>query len=161
MVNPDLAGNAGRQRAHVVSVAGGQLTLQLLPRAPYSAHDPAHAQSVGIALERQPGVHAIGSDKRESFDRWPGTLAVTPAGMDVFSESPTGGEYLVLRCSDTLDLLPSSRSERMRVCISGAREAFMVAREIRRALLAPELDHEPGEALATAGVGLATRQANL
>lgn len=148
MANHDPADTPGRQRGHPVLVAGGRLTLQLLPRAPYSARDPAHAQSIGVALERQTGVHAIGSDQREPFDRWPGTLAVTPAGVDVFSESPIGGEYLVLRCESELDLTCSGNVEGTRVCIAGARDAFTLARDIRRALLAPMLDEPLIEALA-------------
>lgn len=76
---------------------GGALDLQLLPRVAYSARDPLQWQSLGLSLERQQGVHAIGSDRREDFDSWPGTLALTPAGVEVFSESPQGGEYLLLR----------------------------------------------------------------
>lgn len=133
---------AGPRGGHPVSLAAGRLTLQLLPRAPYSARDPAHVASIGVALERQTGVHAIGSDRRESFDRWPGTLALTPAGVDVFSESAVGGEYLVLRCATELG------HDRTRVCFGGAREAFALARAIRRALLAPVLDEGSIEDLA-------------
>jgi AraC-like DNA-binding protein len=53
--------------------------------------------ALGIALQRQQGVHAIASDRRVDFDTWPGTLSYTPPGVEVFSESATGGEYLVLR----------------------------------------------------------------
>lgn len=122
-------------------VVGGGIALQLLPRAPYTARDPAHAPSIGVALERQTGVHAIGSDRREAFDRWPGTLAVTPPGMDVFSESAHGGEYLVLRLVGTdLDAMPGGALAQTRVCIAGAREAFALARALRRALIAPPRD---------------------
>ena len=133
---------AGPRVGQPVSLADGRLTLQLLPRAPYSARDPAHVASIGVALERQTGVHAIGSDRRESFDRWPGTLALTPAGVDVFSESAIGGEYLVLRCANELG------RDRTRVCFGGAREAFALARTLRRALLAPALDEGSIEDLA-------------
>lgn len=134
---------AGRHGGQPVSLAGGRMTLQLLPRAPYSARDPSHMASIGVALERQTGIHSIGSDRREPFDRWPGTLATTPASMDVFSESPAGGEYLVLRTASDLDAAGGvDRVDRdcthvRRVCVSGARAAFALARDIRRALLAP------------------------
>ena len=127
------------------------MTLQLLPRAPYSARDPAHTGSIGVALERQTGVHSIGSDRREPFDRWPGTLAVTPPGIDIFSESPTGGEYVVLRCAAAIEATGShgpGRHDRARICVSGARAAFALAREIRRALLAPALDEPSIEDMA-------------
>lgn len=142
MVNAGTSNRAGPRVGHPISLAAGRLTLQLLPRAPYSARDPAHTASIGVALERQTGVHAIGSDRRESFDRWPGTLALTPAGVDVFSESAIGGEYLVLRCATELG------RDRTRVCFDGARDAFALARAIRRALLAPALDEGSIEDLA-------------
>ena len=52
--------------------------VQLLGRTPYSSHDPTRLHSLGIALERQQGVHAIASDRRVDFDTWPGTVACTP-----------------------------------------------------------------------------------
>ena len=154
IVNAGPSHRAGPRVGHPIALAGGRLTLQLLPRAPYSAHDPADVSSIGVALERQTGVHAIGSDRREPFDRWPGTLAVTPAGIDVFSESPNGGEYLVLRCANELG------HDRMRVCVGGVRQAFALARAIRRALLAPVLDEELIEDLAwrLAAMGSASLQ---
>ncbi len=84
---------------HGISAAPGSaaFTVELLARSPYSARDDARQASFGIALERQRGVHAIGTDRREDFDTWVGTLSFTPPGMDVFSESATGGEYLVVR----------------------------------------------------------------
>ncbi|MGN6315259.1 helix-turn-helix domain-containing protein [Trinickia sp.] len=134
----DLAGPP-TEAPHVV--VGGGIALQLLPRAPYSARDPAHAPSIGVALERQTGVHSIASDRREAYDRWPGTLAVTPAGMDVFSESARGGEYLVLRLMGTdLEVMPGQAVGQTRVCIAGAREAFALARALRRLLVAPVRD---------------------
>lgn len=73
------------------------LTVELLARAPYCARDNPQRASLGVALERQTGVHAIGSDRRTDFDTWMGTLSFTPPGMEVFSESAMGGEYLVVR----------------------------------------------------------------
>lgn len=61
-----------------------RLCLQLLPRSAYSARDPAQRSTLGVTLERQQGVHAIDSDHRQDFDTWPGTLALTPAGIEVF-----------------------------------------------------------------------------
>lgn len=152
IVNAGTSTCAGPRVGQPVLLADGRLTLQLLPRAPYSACDPAHVASIGVALERQTGVHAIGSDRRESFDRWPGTLALTPAGVDVFSESAIGGEYLVLRCANELG------RDRTRVCFGGAREAFALARALRRALLAPARDEGSIEdlawRLAALGLGL-------
>lgn len=112
----------------------GAAVLELLPAAPYSGRDPRNVHSLGIALERQRGVHAIGCDTRVDFDAWPGVLAYTPAGIDVFSESPVGGEYLVARWEGTLegaDALPVAR----RVEFPGHRAAMALGRSIRRALL--------------------------
>ncbi|MFN9473083.1 helix-turn-helix domain-containing protein [Acidovorax sp.] len=87
------------------------LTVELLARAPYSARDNPHHASLGMALERQRGVHAIGTDRRTDFDTWMGTLSYTPPGLDVFSESATGGEYLVIRWeaapADGMDRAPT------------------------------------------------------
>src|SRR5258708_11128170 len=108
----------------------GSVVLELLPAATYSRRDPRNVQSLGIALERQRGVHAIGSDTRVDFDAWPGVLAHTPPGIDVFSESPVGGEYLVARWEDS-DLVPIAR----RVELPGHRAAATLCRRIRHALL--------------------------
>jgi AraC family transcriptional regulator len=124
-----------RQPASHITRKCGAMVLQLFPAAPYSGRDPRDIQSLGIALERQRGVHAIGSDKRVDFDAWPGVLAYTPPGIDVFSESPVGGEYLVARwtCADALPVT-------QRVELPGHRAAMAVGRHIRRGLLNPHSD---------------------
>jgi AraC-like DNA-binding protein len=105
--------------------------------------------SLGIALERQRGVHAIGSDKRVDFDAWPGVLAYTPPGIEVFSESAVGGEYLVARWVDA-DAPPVMR----RVELSGHRAAMTVARRIRHGLLSPRSDPLALEQLTLQFIGL-------
>lgn len=121
------------------SLLDDRLCLQLLPRAAYSACDPVRWASLGITLERQQGVHAIDSDRRVDFDTYAGVLAQTPVGVDVFSESARGGEYLVLRLETTLaqQLLPASTG---RVQASGQRRALQQAMALRRLLLAPRAD---------------------
>lgn len=52
---------------------------------------------LGIALEAQQGVHSLGSDRRTDFCSRFGELSFKPGEMDVFSEPPRGGEYLVVR----------------------------------------------------------------
>ncbi|AJO78391.1 helix-turn-helix domain-containing protein [Pseudomonas sp. MRSN 12121] len=116
---------------------GATLELQLLPRAAYSARDPLQWQSLGVTLERQQGVHAIASDRREDFDSWPGTLALTPAGVEVFSESPQGGEYLLLRW--LTEPRPGRCGER-RLQAPGHARALSLGREARRLLLQPQAD---------------------
>lgn len=127
----------------------GAVVLELLPAAPYSGRDPSNIQSLGIALERQRGVHAIGSDKRVDFDAWPGVLAYTPPGIDVFSESAVGGEYLVARWAGA-DALPVMR----RIELPGQRAAMAVARRIRRGLLNHRSDPLALEQLTLQFIGL-------
>ncbi|OLF54060.1 helix-turn-helix domain-containing protein [Pseudomonas chlororaphis] len=135
------------------------LELQLLPRAAYSARDPLQWQSLGVTLERQTGVHAIGSDRREDFDSWPGTLALTPAGVEVFSESPQGGEYLLLRWLAE----PPSRAAGARRQVSGHARALALGHQARRLLLAPAGDslalEECALQFATLAAGETPRQA--
>lgn len=79
----------------------GPLQIELLPRAAYSASDTADGCVLGIALEPQSGVHAIGSDRRKDFHSRFGELSFKPAGMTVVSESAEGGEYLLVRSGAT------------------------------------------------------------
>jgi AraC-like DNA-binding protein len=118
---------------------GGSVCLQLLPRAAYSARDAAQSQTLGVTLERQQGVHAIDSDRRVDFDTWPGVLAYTPIGVEVFSESASGGEYLLMRLDEAFvsQQLPAVNH---RVQSSGNRRALTLAREMRRLLLAVQPD---------------------
>jgi len=111
----------------------GSIVLELLPAEPYSGRDPRNVHSLGITLGRQRGVHAIGCDTRVDFDAWPGVLAYTPPGIDVFSESPAGGEYLLARWESPLegtDAVPIAR----RLEFPGHRAAMALARSIRHAL---------------------------
>lgn len=120
------------------------LEVHLLGRTAYSSHDPTRLHSLGMALERQQGVHAIGSDRRIDFDTWPGTLARTPPGVDVFSESATGGEYLVVRCTDAhwAQLLDDGLHPPLtrRIVNPGQRAALQMAHQLRQLLLCAEKD---------------------
>jgi AraC family transcriptional regulator len=132
-----------------VTRTSGAVVLELHPAAPYSGSDPRNVQSVGIALERQRGVHAIGSDVRVDFDAWPGVLAYTPPGIDVFSESPVGGEYLVARWEGA-GAVPIAR----RIELPGHRAAVTLGRRIRQALLASNPDPLALEQLTLQFIGL-------
>lgn len=140
------------------ALSDGKVSLQLLPRAAYSARDPAQSQTLGITLERQQGVHAIDSDRRVDFDTLPGVLAYTPMGVEVFSESASGGEYLLLRLDKAFadEHLPSVDH---RVQSSGNRRALDLAREARRLILAPQPDVLALEHCALGLVGLAVATA--
>jgi transcriptional regulator GlxA family with amidase domain len=73
------------------------------------------------------------------FDTWPGVLAYTPIGVEVFSESASGGEYLLMRLDEAFvsQQLPAVNH---RVQSSGNRRALTLAREMRRLLLAVQPD---------------------
>ncbi|WP_296352451.1 helix-turn-helix transcriptional regulator [Ramlibacter sp.] len=92
----------------------GAFTMELLPGAAYAARDASHLAALGVALERQRGVHAVGSDRRTDFDTWAGTASLTPPGVDVYSASDAGGEYLVVRWAAGADdaQLPPQRVQR-------------------------------------------------
>jgi AraC-like DNA-binding protein len=132
-----------------ITRTSGNVVLELFPTAPYSGSDPSHIQSLGIALERQQGVHAIGSDKRVDFDTWPGVLAYTPPSIDVFSESALGGEYLVARWAGR-DVLPL----RQRVELPGNRAAMAIGQRIRQELLSSHSDPLVLEQLTLQFIGL-------
>src|ERR1700726_3058970 len=95
MTLPHLSGNFKTERS-AVKVDLGWACLTLLPSAPYSIRDESSLCVLGLAFERQRGVHAVGGDRRQDFDAWPGDLAITSPNVGIFSESRNGGEYLTL-----------------------------------------------------------------
>lgn len=133
---------------------GGRLSVHLLPSAPYSARDPVRSRALGVSLQRQQGVHAIGSDRRTDFDAWPGVLTFTPAGLPVFSESPVGGEYVVARWSGLLPGEPAAGLPGHRTSIEGHRQAWAIGRAIRKLLLQPQVDALAVEEAAVQFIGL-------
>lgn len=141
------------------SLLGDRLCLHLLPRAAYSARDPAQWHTLGVTLERQQGVHAIDSDHRVDFDTLPGVLAHTPVGVEVFSESASGGEYLLLRLDEVFarQHLPSVNQ---RVQFAGQSQALGLARTLRRLMLDPQRDSLALEQTALELVDQASASAN-
>lgn len=135
-------------------ILDGAVCIQLLPRAAYSAHDPAQWHTLGVTLERQKGVHAINSDRRVDFDTFPGVLAQAPIGVDVFSESMSGGEYLVLRMDRHFANCHLPMLDH-RIQSAGNIRALRVAQKIRRALISPQVDHLSLEQTAMSLVELA------
>nr|WP_282370681.1 AraC family transcriptional regulator [Pseudomonas sp. PS02290] len=85
-------------------VEAGPWMIELLPAAGYATRYVATQAAIGFAFESQRGLHAIGSDRVQPFDAVPNGLAFVPAGCDVLSESPAGGEYLRLLRTDGLAL---------------------------------------------------------
>jgi AraC-like DNA-binding protein len=135
-----------------IDVASG-LHIALLPRNAYSVRDPMVASSLGMALERQQGVHAIGTDCITDFDTWPGTMAYTPPGVDVFSESPGGGEYLLVRWRPEADSgMAAGGGQREQW--TPHRLALRQAWHLRRLLLAEQQDTLALEQAALAFSGL-------
>ena len=89
----------------MMNVDLGWACVSLLPTAPYSVIEASRLCVLGLALERQRGVHTVGSDRRQDFDAWPGDLAVTASNVNMFSESHHGGEYLTvhLQCTSSVN----------------------------------------------------------
>ena len=78
-------------------------TVKLLPKACYSVRYTPEKPVIGFAYEVQSGVHSFASDVVRPYYSVPNSLAFTPSGCDVFSESSTGGEYLVLQLNKAVD----------------------------------------------------------
>lgn len=135
----------------------GPWALELLPRAPYEARYLATQAAVGFAFDSQHGVHAIGSDRVQPFQASANGLAFIPPGCDVFSASPTGGEYLRLTRTDGA-LLLGERAFNNRV----DPQAIALARHLRSALLQGADDWEScALALAERAAGAMTLPAQL
>ena len=81
-------------------VEAGPWAIELLPGCAYATRYVATQSAIGFAFDSQRGLHAIGSDRVQPFVAMPNGLAFVPAGCDVLSESPEGGEYLRLMRTD-------------------------------------------------------------
>ncbi len=79
------------------SIKTEEYELQLLPKTKYRTSHTPEAPTIGFAYEVQQGHHAFASDRVTPFYSIPNSLAFTPAGCDIYSESEEGGEYLVIR----------------------------------------------------------------
>jgi len=114
----------------------GRFRLELLPRQAYEAfYTPDHAV-IGFAFEAQTGVHAFAGDRRTAYRTRPNSLAFTPAGCDVYSQSREGGEYLVLTASPAL---PAMGAPQRRFTDVIQPMALGPAQSLRRLLLTGEL----------------------
>ncbi|UFQ02557.1 helix-turn-helix transcriptional regulator [Pseudomonas fitomaticsae] len=133
-------------------IAAGPWAIELLPGAAYSARYVATQSSIGFAFDSQRGLHAIGTDRIRPFEAMPNGLAFVPAGCDVLSESPVGGEYLRVIRTDGVGLT-GDRPFNNRI----DPQAIYLAQRIRSALLRPQWNDD-WEAWA---IGLAERGADL
>ncbi len=104
-----------------------QFAVSLLPRSAYEARFTADRTRIGFAFDIQRGSHAIGTDRHTPFITRPSTVAVTPRGCDVFSQSAVGGEYLTIEPLDKdWHLPPSACTNRV------VPEADQIAHALRR-----------------------------
>lgn len=102
----------------------------------------ADAARIGYAFDPQSGRHAVAGDRMTSFDARADGLALIPAGCDVASTSPRGGEYLDVEVSGRLGVAGADGfSGRVSPAAIGA------ARALRRELLSPHPDVTTIEAL--------------
>ena len=134
-------------------------SVSLLPSAPYSIRDESRLCVLGLAFERQQGVHAVGGGRRQDFDAWPGELAFTSPDVEMFSESGSGGEYLALhvRCvapgREPAIPLPVPRA-----VFRGDRRAVLLGKQLRRSMLAshpsPQLIEEQAMSVLDHGLSL-------
>jgi AraC family transcriptional regulator len=86
-------------------VEAGPWLIELLPGCAYATRYVAPQSAIGFAYDSQRGLHAIGSDRVLPFNAVPNGLAFVPAGCDVLSESPKGGEYLRVLRTDGIALV--------------------------------------------------------
>lgn len=136
-------------------------SVSLLPSAPYSICEESRFCVLGLAFERQRGVHAVGGDQRRDFDAWPGELAFAAPGVEMFSESENGGEYLALhvdvaRIASGLE--PEIELAVPRAVFRGDRRSVQLGEQLRRSMLAshaqPQLIEERATKLLDHGLSL-------
>lgn len=131
----------------MVELDVGWARIALLPSAPYSADGASSACVIGVALERQQGVHAVGGEARGDFDAWPGEFALAAPGVPVFSESAHGGEYLMVEADAAVAPAVTGAPRRL---FRGQKQAVVLARSLRRLLLSqqPDVQHAAQQAAA-------------
>lgn len=118
-------------------IEAGPWAIELLPGAAYATRYVATQSAIGFAFDSQRGLHAIGSDRVQPFDAMPNGLAFVPAGCDVLSESPRGGEYLrVIRTDGTA--LAGDRAFNNRI----DPQAIALALRMRAALLQASVEDD-------------------
>jgi len=111
----------------------GRFRIALLPRASYEAAYTADRAVIGFAFESQSGTHAFAGDRRTAFRTRPNSLALVPAGCDVYSQSREGGEYLTVAVSPDGMAVAAPREQRFNDVIDPA--AIDAAQRLRSLLL--------------------------
>jgi AraC family transcriptional regulator len=133
-MNPDNRVQPPFPPEPVRRVEAGPWAIELLPGCAYATRYVASQAAIGFAFDCQHGVHAIGSDRVQPFVAVPNGLAFVPAGCDVLSESPKGGEYLRVMRTDGL-ALPGDHAFNNRI----DPQATAIAQRMRSALLRARL----------------------
>lgn len=118
-------------------IEAGPWAIELLPGCAYAARYVATQAAIGFAFDSQRGVHAIGSDRVQPFEATPNGLAFVPAECDVFSESPSGGEYLRVMRTDGRPLV-GDRAFNNRI----DQQAITLAQRMRGALLQASIEDD-------------------
>jgi AraC family transcriptional regulator len=137
-----LMSHRNRQQPAVVPepvrrIEAGPWAIELLPGAAYATRYVASQSAIGFAFDSQRGVHAIGSDRVRPFDAMPNGLAFVPAGCDVMSESPMGGEYLRVCRTDGI-ALSGEHAFNNRI----DPQAIRLASQMRNAMLMASVDDD-------------------
>ncbi|MCG7626850.1 AraC family transcriptional regulator [Epibacterium sp. MM17-32] len=127
----------GPRRLHA-----GQWSIELLPQGAYEVSFTPGSCVVGFAFDPQKGTHAFASDKRRNFETGANTLALIPAGCDVFSCSDSGGEYLRLSGAGAEGRLANARRFSDRVDRRAVSAAYSLRRQMLRAGQADPLECE-------------------
>lgn len=112
---------------------GAHWQVELLPRQPYETRYVPCRGSIGFAFETQQGKHAFASDRSMPFTTRANSLAYVPAGCEVMSCSPMGGEYLIVSGPSLPD-----HAQRLNGAVS--LQAVESAHHVRACLLAHEVD---------------------
>ncbi|RIJ12900.1 AraC family transcriptional regulator [Pseudomonas sp. 91RF] len=137
-----LMSHRNRQQPAVVPepvrrIEAGPWAIELLPGAAYATRYVASQSAIGFAFDSQRGVHAIGSGRVRPFDAMPNGLAFVPAGCDVMSESPMGGEYLRVIRTDGI-ALSGEHAFNNRI----DPQAIRLASQMRNAMLMASVDDD-------------------
>lgn len=129
---------AGAASTGTISIVASGLWVSLLPARAYEVAYTPSTPVIGFAFDPQEGWHSFASDRRRPFRRAPNSLALTPAGCDVFSRSEAGGEYLTISASpDHLAALAEAGRSGLdqRRSDVASREALDIAGALRRTLM--------------------------
>ena len=137
LMSPRNRNPLARLTEPVRRIEAGPWMIELLPACAYVTRYVPSQWAMGFAFDSQRGLHAIGSDRVLPFTAMPNSLAFVPAGCDVLSESPGGGEYLRVVRTDGM-ALNGDRAFNNRL----DQPATLLASRMRSALLRASVDDD-------------------